>query len=413
MKLNSKGFAITGIMYSVLILFLALLLGILAILNSRKVLLDKTKKELLDKFNEESVALAGGLADIQIINQDVWTSSAKTVNVTITAGEGPYTYTLTPTSSIDDNVTWNNATVDANGLFTFTANNGSYYLWIRNGNNEYIYINNNGIYRKKRYFTISKVDTTPPSLSLSVTNQTATSANVVANASDGESQIYRYQYSTNNGSSWSAIQTSNIFSISGNVDSTVNVKVRVYNNAYLNTPTSNTYREKSTSITFGYTTYATGTIVYYNPTMGTKCTDYANADRGLYASEDGCLRWYTFNDSASAATINLLLDHTMGRGPDFSFWLDSPRLLTANEVAQIAGINNFDPAIHTGYEVSTISMLVSGGGLSTSTSYWESPCYYRWEVAGSGEFYRACSSEEEFYYYGYKPVITVNKTVLQ
>ena len=54
LKLNNKGFAISGILYSILILFLLLLVAILGILGSRKVVLDKTKNDVFNALNEET-----------------------------------------------------------------------------------------------------------------------------------------------------------------------------------------------------------------------------------------------------------------------------------------------------------------------------------------------------------------------
>lgn len=53
-KLNNKGFAISGILYSILILFLLLLTAILGILGSRKAVLDKTKNDVFKDLNKES-----------------------------------------------------------------------------------------------------------------------------------------------------------------------------------------------------------------------------------------------------------------------------------------------------------------------------------------------------------------------
>lgn len=50
-KFNNKGFAISGMLYSSLILFLVLLLGVLSIMASRKIVLDKEKKEVMDELN--------------------------------------------------------------------------------------------------------------------------------------------------------------------------------------------------------------------------------------------------------------------------------------------------------------------------------------------------------------------------
>ena len=48
--MNKKGFAISGIIYSILILFLILVFSVLAILGSRKLIIDKFKSDTLDKI---------------------------------------------------------------------------------------------------------------------------------------------------------------------------------------------------------------------------------------------------------------------------------------------------------------------------------------------------------------------------
>ena len=51
LKLNNKGFAIASILYSIMVLFLILLLSILGMLGSRKATLDKNKKDILNSLN--------------------------------------------------------------------------------------------------------------------------------------------------------------------------------------------------------------------------------------------------------------------------------------------------------------------------------------------------------------------------
>ncbi len=53
LKLNNKGFAVSGIIYSILILFLILIFGILSILGSRKLILDKFKNDVMNELNDE------------------------------------------------------------------------------------------------------------------------------------------------------------------------------------------------------------------------------------------------------------------------------------------------------------------------------------------------------------------------
>ncbi len=49
--LDNKGFAMAGVVYPLLVLFIMLLLGTLGLLASRKVLLDRTNKEAAEKIN--------------------------------------------------------------------------------------------------------------------------------------------------------------------------------------------------------------------------------------------------------------------------------------------------------------------------------------------------------------------------
>ena len=52
--MNKKGFAVSGIIYSLLILFLLLLFGILSIMGARKMILDKLKNEVMEELNGEN-----------------------------------------------------------------------------------------------------------------------------------------------------------------------------------------------------------------------------------------------------------------------------------------------------------------------------------------------------------------------
>ena len=110
--------------------------------------------------------------------------------------------------------------------------------------------------------------------------------------------------------------------------------------------------------------YANGTAIYYNPVTGEKCSDY-NAANSTNQTKTGCMKWYTFNDTKSSSTVNLLLDHnttygvvwnSSGKNADgmkevkeeldkltsVSNWKDTPRLIEANEVAKITGNTEFD-----------------------------------------------------------------------
>ena len=50
--MNNKGFAVSGIIYSILILFLLLLFSILSIMGARKMVLDKLKNDVMNELND-------------------------------------------------------------------------------------------------------------------------------------------------------------------------------------------------------------------------------------------------------------------------------------------------------------------------------------------------------------------------
>ena len=56
--MNNKGFAVSGVIYSILILFLILIFGVLGILGSRKLILDKLKNDIMNDLNNEVFELA-------------------------------------------------------------------------------------------------------------------------------------------------------------------------------------------------------------------------------------------------------------------------------------------------------------------------------------------------------------------
>jgi len=63
----------------------------------------------------------------------------------------------------------------------------------------------------------------------------------------------------------------------------------------------------SESRTVNITHYGNGTVVYFNPDAGTKCT--AGEAVSTTGTKSGCMKWYIFNDSAASTAINLILDH--------------------------------------------------------------------------------------------------------
>ena len=111
-----------------------------------------------------------------------------------------------------------------------------------------------------------------------------------------------------------------------------------------------------------YYYYENGTAIYYNPVTGTTCDSSEAVSTTV--TKTGCMKWYTFNDSSLSSTVNVILDHNTtatlawntdgDNGTNVSYeesnikpevdklvsesgWVDTPRLISAEEIAQITG----------------------------------------------------------------------------
>ena len=83
MKLNNKGFALTSIIYMLIVLFLLLLLLILSNLASRKVVLDKLKYDVKNKFGQGGIVASVGRTAGEIISTSI-----------VNSGDGLYASTI-------------------------------------------------------------------------------------------------------------------------------------------------------------------------------------------------------------------------------------------------------------------------------------------------------------------------------
>ena len=193
--------------------------------------------------------------------------------------------------------------------------------------------------------------------------------------------------------------------------------------------------------------FENGTVVYYNPVSGEKCK----------SSEEGCMKWYVFNDEEGNATVNVILDHnttakvvwnSTGNNSemkevkrkleeDTKDWKNTARLITANEVAKITGNTGFDAnkenqswffldsnnqtQIASSTNKSKYAWLFdytnectnygcnkpdsSNWGYWTSTSY-KGNSTYAWHVYRVGSLYNYYVFDNSI---GVRPVITISK----
>ena len=108
--------------------------------------------------------------------------------------------------------------------------------------------------------------------------------------------------------------------------------------------------------------YVNGLVAYYNPVSGEKCK--VSEAVSTTGTKTGCMKWYIYKDDGKNYTM--ILDHnttaklawnTSNKNVSFeeslvkpevdklvseSGWVDTPRLITAEEIAQITGYPNWN-----------------------------------------------------------------------
>ena len=207
---------------------------------------------------------------------------------------------------------------------------------------------------------------------------------------------------------------------------------------------------------------ADGTAVYFDPKLGTKCDTYTEANSATGIKE-GCMKWYTFGGNNKSDKVNLLLDHNTTAlvawntnddntdssqidekvADDTIGWVGNPRLITADEIAQITGNTTFDSATtgasgyfffdtNTGnYDPNrgpgtskyawlfdrTSTCINYGCNIEDSSTYgyWTSTAIYSslsnvWNIYYNGTLddYMASHSNDG----GIRPVITISKSII-
>ena len=223
------------------------------------------------------------------------------------------------------------------------------------------------------------------------------------------------------------------------------------------------------------TTYANGTVVYYNPETNAKCT--SSEAVSTTGTKTGCMKWYAFNYDGSDK-VNLLLDHDTtaevawvskadyieaggtkaeygsygnnSKGPitalkqlesDTASWnstiKNTARLIEASEIAKITGYPNWNNNRYYFHTNSTTTYTGDAGtnkyawlfdntencttygcnvADSSNSGYWTNTAYsgnsiYAWHVYCNGSLGNSGVGSTGFL--GVRPVITVSRSILR
>ena len=118
-------------------------------------------------------------------------------------------------------------------------------------------------------FNVENIDTTKPIMSNFTYTKTTNSIDITAEGLDEQSGIIRYQFSNDNGTSWTEIQESNKYTFSNLASGSYEVKVRVYNGTYVNGTIDN-YLDSAaktikTTIASSGISWINSSAIYSNP----------------------------------------------------------------------------------------------------------------------------------------------------
>ena len=206
------------------------------------------------------------------------------------------------------------------------------------------------------------------------------------------------------------------------------------------------------------TLYTNGTAIYYNPETNATCTEAEAVS--TTGTKTGCMKWYTFNDSEGATTVNMILNHNTtativwssrdtSLESDISTWATSvkatARLIEADEVAQITGnttfngvTSNYSSTFYLDSNSQTQTATTQGASNyawlydytydctsygcniadSSNYGYWTSTfvadyAENLWRIDFRGMLRNSWGIVGYANDYGIRPVITISKTVLE
>ncbi len=126
--------------------------------------------------------------------------------------------------------------------------------WYKTENNVKLLLKSNSniiahSYNRRRYkistMNVDNIDVTIPTTAMVTTSKTGNSITVTSIGIDNESDIYGYQFSKDNGTTWTDIQTSNTYTFTSLTVGSYKVASRVINGTYVNDGINNNYLDSN------------------------------------------------------------------------------------------------------------------------------------------------------------------------
>ena len=205
-----------------------------------------------------------------------------------------------------------------------------------------------------------------------------------------------------------------------------------------------------------------GIAVYYNPVSNTKCTDYISSNSST-GTKTGCMKWYIV--SGDTNNVTMILDHNTTASKVWNSenknvayesssvksdvddlvtsdkWKVQPRLITAQEIANITNYSNWDGKSYFYFDSNSNSRVITTQGASnyswlfdytinctsygcniadsSNSGYWiingeeyNGNGQYIWCVFWNGYLAKTAANGSYTPTHGIRPVITISKSIL-
>jgi type IV pilus assembly protein PilA len=146
--------------------------------------------------------------------------------------------------------------------------------------------------------------------------------------------------------------------------------------------------------TDGYKYLTTPEVVYYNPTIGEKCSDYDAANSAV-GNSTGCMKWYAY--SVKDNVVNMILDHNINTAKDAP-WVSSDDYSNSATLGPLLGVSNMGSGSYGDYGNHDKGPLTALNKLKTLTNGWTT------SIQGDYSTYTAAISDATYgiNYSGYK-----------
>ena len=159
-----------------------------------------------------------------------------------------------------------------------------------------------------------KIDKSAPTEANFSTTTTSNSIKVIASGKDEESDIVRYQFSKDGGTTWTKIQNENVYTFEGLKQQEYEIKVRVYNGTYVESKKENNLNKESESEKVSPSVITNPTITQESQTPSSGEYAQERVMKIIYHNTDITNPMYYFKSTTPVTVSSGVIEGSCGEG---------------------------------------------------------------------------------------------------